>query len=281
MNLDETRGSSGTVDGRRRRFLRGVAGVGVALSGVGTAAAREGVDAITGRPAALADEVVFDGFRNVATGSADLEVSNDNLYVSNFDGGLDDGTCVPLDDVEAFQAQTTLDREDPLGSARRFLARGNIDGQSGQQFGYVDVERIDSPDGFSFLPTFENLGADSYGVQLYDDGSLVHEDGDFTGESVADMTQSTSGISTSSHLDVVEIWVKWVWSTSGFWIVVCIDVDLTFVLPDGTDWIVDEIWFCPWNPTVDPGLITECDIFGLGMAQFVVFAEELGSSGFE
>lgn len=281
MNSTLNHDDSDAVNRQRRRFLGGVAGAGATLAGLGTASARDALGAAAGDEVTTsADEVVFDGFRQVATGSAELTVENDNLVVSNFDGGLDDGTCVPLDDVEAFQAQTTLDRDDPFGSARRFLGRGNIDGEPGQRFGFVDVERVEEPNGFTFQPDFQGLGAEQYGLRLFDDGDLVLEEGPFVDPTIAEL-ESSATISPSTHLDIVEVWCKWVWSLSGFWIVYCIDIDLPFYLPDGSVWGIDEIWFCPWDPIFTPGRITECDIFGFGMRSFTVFAQALGSSGFQ
>lgn len=281
MNSNPNHDDSDGVNRQRRRFLGGVAGAGATLAGMGTASARDALGAAAGdEVTTTADEVVFDGFRQVATGSAELEVENGNLIVSNFDGGVDDGTCVPLDDVEAFQAHTTLDRNDPFGSARRFLGRGNIEGEPGQRFGFVDVERVEEPNGFTFQPNFEGLGADSYAVQLYRDGELLAEEGELVEPSVVELEEAAT-VSPSSHRDVVEIWCKWVWSPSGFWIVFCFDVDLPLFLPGGSFFFIDEIWFCPWDPIIIPGRITECDIFGVGMSFFRVFAQALGATGFE
>lgn len=271
----------GVVNRRRRRLLRGVAGLSAGLTGLSTVNARDDVGPGTGGRSAGADEVVFDGFRNVATGSADLQVSNDTLVVSNFDGGLDDGTCVPVGDADAFRVQTTLDDQAPVGSIRRFLGRGTVDGESGRTMGFADVKRIDSPDGYAIQPNFQGIGADAYGVQLFDDGELVYEAEELTEPTTVEFPEVTPTVGTDTHLtDVIEICWKWVWTGRTIWLVMCIEINLPFVFPTGDRVVGNEIRFVPVRPLFTPGPFSECDVFGFGLNRFVIFSEAFGTNCF-
>jgi hypothetical protein len=277
------------VDSQRRRLLAGLAASGVGLAGLDTASALDVEPAADGTTAS-SHGLYFDGFRQVETGSADLYVDNGELVVSDFDGGLDDGTCVPVNAAEGFRTRTTFDPDEPYGSIRRFLTRGYIDGQDGNRFGFVDVERTGWPDGYLVQPDFSAVDAEGYAVELYDGDELVYEGGPFAdptqiifdGESTDTPSAaqasgtppdhaSTDSVGTSSHgSNTILAWWQWVWTGSSFRLALRIQTYVYFETPDGTITFANRMRLFPWNP-INTGPFSECDAFGANWNSFRIF----------
>lgn len=250
---------SDRIELARRTVLKGAAGLGTAglagSAGVGTAGA-------------VVNRGWGWGLDHTALGDAELAFEDDALVVSGVDDG-ESGVNVSLGESQGVTVDTTLDWEVPVESYREFRTRGVVDGEPGVDLGLLRSVRVDSPDGFGFEPTFENLGSESYTFEVYDEGELVgRQEGAVDPAYIPDR---------EPRLDIV---IKIIWTDAGP-IVVIVVVGLLdpIIGPRMNEYVGDEIRLVPEDVEVVPDAVTDLDVVGAGREQFTIHGEAVHALG--
>ncbi len=173
----------------RRALLKILSGAGLAAAlGQGLGIGRTDA-AVTGglRESSLTHQVsafqpletVFDGLGHSPLGSAQLSISNSNLLVSNLGSSGQDGVSITLGEVGGFHIEGELPSSLPIGAVMESETFGRVNGVQNQPAGSLVIEKTGS--GVQETPDFRSIGAETYELLLFHNGSLVFNQGGMNG----------------------------------------------------------------------------------------------------
>jgi hypothetical protein len=221
--------------------------------------------------------VWFDGVNYAPAGDATLSKADGTLVVEGVDEQGDDGATLRAGSAQdAGSGFWLTPKETPAGAYKEVRQRGVVDGTSGRNVGRLRVERLSEGDKYALQPDFSGIGAETYTLQVFDDGSLVAEEAGLEGHTeIAGASNGSNGTTYGS----APISIEFGWDIDGDGdddIIITIEFNFSITSSGGNEYEGDSVRFIADNPRSTADSIEEVDLLASGISSF-----EIGDAAIE